>query len=172
LEFQIPERPSSFNIVSRIEGNATTDFGAPDKPLPNDWDQIGNQELGRMMKIIRACWLAFDEAVEKGEGKELKKGPRGGGRELTKIIEHVIGAEENYLKTLGWKVEANKDVSIAQRKNQIRNEVLRGLEAVAKGQLPREGPRGGKRWPPRYFVRRLAWHVVDHAWEIEERIIN
>ena len=23
---------------------------------------------------------------------------------------------------------------------------------------------------PRYFVRRLAWHVLDHVWEIEDRL--
>lgn len=24
-------------------------------------------------------------------------------------------------------------------------------------------------WPASYAIRRLAWHVADHAWEIEER---
>ena len=24
-------------------------------------------------------------------------------------------------------------------------------------------------WPPRYAARRLIWHVLDHAWEIEDR---
>jgi hypothetical protein len=172
IRFQIPESISSFNIVNRLEGNATTDFGAPDRALPNDWDPIGDQELERLRKIMRACWLTFDEAVEKGEGKELKKGPRGGGRDLVKFMKHVVGAEEDYLKTLGWKVKSVKDETIDQRKVRVRNEVLRGLEAAAAGRLAREGPRGGKRWPPRFFVRRLAWHVVDHAWEIEDRIID
>lgn len=172
FELQIPERPSSFHIVDRLQGNSTTDFGAPDRPRPNDWDPIGEQELDRMKKIIRACWLAFDEAVEEAEGKELQKGSRGGGRDLTKIVEHVIGAEESYLKTLGWRLEVIKDETIDQRKDRVRNEVLRGLEVAAVGQLPREGPRGGKRWSPRFFVRRLAWHVVDHAWEIEDRTID
>lgn len=171
LAFQIPESTSSFNIVNRLEGNATTDFGAPDKPLPDDWDAIEDQELQRMKKIIRSCWIAFDEVLEKGKGKELKKGPRGGGRELTQIVEHVIGAQESYLKTLGWKLKAIKGETIDQRKVRVRNEVFRGLEVAADGQLPREGPRGGKRWPPRFFVRRLTWHVVDHTWEIEDRII-
>lgn len=27
----------------------------------------------------------------------------------------------------------------------------------------------GGRWPARYAVRRFAWHVLDHAWEIEDR---
>jgi hypothetical protein len=26
-----------------------------------------------------------------------------------------------------------------------------------------------KLWSPRYFVRRSAWHALDHAWEIEDR---
>jgi hypothetical protein len=39
---------------------------------------------------------------------------------------------------------------------------------VAEG-LPAAGPRGGKIWSVRYFVRRTAWHALDHAWEIEDR---
>jgi len=170
--FQLPESASTFSIVARLEGNATTDFGAPDKPLPNDWDPIESQEMQRIEKLLNACWLAFDEAVKMGTGKALQKGPRGGGRELAQIIEHVVGAEESYLKTLGWKMKAVKDETIDQRKVRVRDEVLRGLEAAAGGQLPKVGPRGGKSWPPRFFVRRLAWHVVDHTWEIEDRIID
>jgi lambda repressor-like predicted transcriptional regulator len=26
-------------------------------------------------------------------------------------------------------------------------------------------------WPPRYAVRRGVWHVLDHAWEIEDKQI-
>jgi len=25
-------------------------------------------------------------------------------------------------------------------------------------------------WPARYYVRRAAWHVLDHAWEIVDRL--
>ena len=49
---------------------------------------------------------------------------------------------------------------------------LRMLEALAasvRGEVPQEGPRGGKKWSGRYFVRREAWHVLDHTWEIEDR---
>jgi hypothetical protein len=24
-------------------------------------------------------------------------------------------------------------------------------------------------WLPRYAARRIAWHVIDHAWEIEDK---
>jgi len=36
------------------------------------------------------------------------------------------------------------------------------LEALRAG-IPHQS------WPARYAVRRLAWHVMDHAWEIEDR---
>jgi hypothetical protein len=47
--------------------------------------------------------------------------------------------------------------------------VLETLETTARAGPPPPGPRGGTRWLPRYFVRRVTWHVLDHAWEIEDR---
>jgi hypothetical protein len=31
------------------------------------------------------------------------------------------------------------------------------------------GPLTEKGWPQPYAARRIAWHVLDHAWEIEDR---
>ena len=121
---------------------------------------------------MTACWKTFDRAIESAVGKELQKGPRGGGRELEKIVGHVVDAEEGYLKVLGIKPERVSDETIEEKKIRIREEAVKGLEIAAGGQLSRLGPRGGKRWPPRFYVRRVAWHAVDHAWEIEDRIIN
>jgi hypothetical protein len=36
----------------------------------------------------------------------------------------------------------------------------------------RKGPRGGGRYRDRiadHVIRRSAWHVFDHAWEIEDK---
>ena len=27
----------------------------------------------------------------------------------------------------------------------------------------------GSSWMPAYFLRRAAWHVLDHAWEIQDK---
>jgi hypothetical protein len=27
----------------------------------------------------------------------------------------------------------------------------------------------GGAWPVRYLIRRTAWHVLDHAWELEDK---
>lgn len=171
LGFEAPEEASSFTVVERLAGNATTDFGAPDIPLSSDKDPIDASELQRLQTLLKASWVAFDEAVKMADGKELRKGPRGGGRDLQGIIDHVLGADASYLRRLGWKMEKVEEDEVEKQLARIRRAILDGLVAAADGQLPERGPRGGKRWVPRFFVRRVAWHVIDHAWEIEARII-
>jgi hypothetical protein len=51
----------------------------------------------------------------------------------------------------------------------LREAILETLSGRISGDVPSVGPRGGSRWLPRYFVRRLAWHDLDHAWEIGDR---
>jgi hypothetical protein len=70
-----------------------------------------------------------------------------------------------YLAALGWKVRS----SGADRVGETRTAIIEGIRASARGEIPAKGPRGGNRWPVRYFVRRVAWHVIAHAWEIERR---
>lgn len=92
-------------IVEEQKGNSTTDFGAPDAIARVERDAMTTKELDRHMRILEACWRAFDAAA-----------------------------------------------------------------AAAKGATLATGPRGGTRWPARYAIRRSAWHALDHAWEIEDRV--
>ena len=32
-----------------------------------------------------------------------------------------------------------------------------------------DGTDADPKWPVRYWIRRTAWHVLDHAWEIEDK---
>jgi hypothetical protein len=167
LGFEAPASGSAVYVVERLQGNATTDFGAPDVPPSTDTDPIDATALERLEKILKASWRAFDRAVEASEGRELRTGPRGGGRSVEKIVDHVVEAEgAGYLSLIGWKVPMGPEDEWLARE---RATVLEALAAVARDGVP-PAPRGGKRWFPRYFVRRSAWHVLDHAWEIEDRI--
>jgi hypothetical protein len=110
--------------------------------------------------------------VQSASGKALRKGPRGGGREIEGIIQHVMGAEAGYLSRLAWKFKRPEGENLSEDLARTRQAVLEGLTAAAHGDTPTQGPRGGIIWAPRYFVRRLAWHVLDHLWEIEDRVIE
>jgi hypothetical protein len=171
IPFHATSDSSALSVVERLTGNTTTDFGAPDIAPSRDTQPIADADLKRFQQLLRAYWAAFDAAVHAAEGKQLRKGPRGGGRDLDKIVEHVLGAEASYLARLAWKRENRKATDPAEERNQIRQAVLDALAAAARGELPSQGPRGGAVWAPRYFVRRLGWHVLDHTWEIEDRAL-
>jgi hypothetical protein len=168
LGFRDPTDASAFNVVERLKGHATTDFGAPGAVPSADKRPVSPADLRRFETVLRATWRAFDRAVE-GSAKDLRKGPRGGGRSLEGIVVHVLGADGGYLNALGWRYREDQHAPPSQDLERVRKAMLEGLEAAVEGDIPRRGPRGGTRWLPRYFVRRVAWHALDHAWEIEDR---
>lgn len=169
LEFTAPTAPTAFAIVERLEGNASTDFGAPNIPLAGDAAPVGQVELARFLGLLRACWSAFDAAAADGQGVALRTGPRGGGRALERIVQHVVEADAAYLKRLNWKYRYNETAGLPAELARSREAIEAALSGAVNDGLPAQGPRGGKIWSPRQFVRRVAWHVLDHAWEIEDR---
>jgi hypothetical protein len=168
IDFQAPGVEADLNLVERLAGTMTTDFGAPDIAPSSDAQPIDDAELRRLQTLLEACWGKFDDTIAEAAGKPLSKGPRGGGRELDEIARHVAEVEVAYLRRLGWKPEAGQANGVSK----IRQAALNALAVAARGEGPSSGPRGGKLWIPRYYVRRTAWHVLDHAWEIEDRVIS
>lgn len=168
LGFAAPKELTQLVVVERLPGTATTDFGAPSAAPAVDQDRsCSAADLRRFEKILDAGWRAFDRAVKSAHGKTLATGPRGGGRSLEAIVTHVIGADAGYLTAVGWKAPAA--ATAAEQLTVTREAILAALRASATGGIPSQGPRGGTRWTARYFVRRVAWHVMAHVWEIERR---
>ncbi len=158
----IPKR-LEFEVVERQKGDASTDYGVPGSPAQVESKPLTPAQLDRMCALVEACWEYLD-AVAKKAPAELRKGPRGGGRDRDKMLDHVLGAEsEAYAPRLGLKLP---HPAIDDRKTIIANRraILDALRGGADGKPLRE--RG---WPVRYAARRIAWHVTDHAWEMEDR---
>lgn len=168
---KFPATVRDVTIVERLPGNATTDFGAPAAVPAADERPLDAPEVERLAALLQACWEAFDSAALAAAGRSLRKGPRGGGRALPAITEHVIDANLAYLARLAWKPDKDVDASPEQQLARLLDETRSALRAAAAGELPSRGPRGGKLWLPRYFVRRAAWHMLDHAWEIQDRAL-
>jgi hypothetical protein len=170
MAFVPPASRAELVVVDRRPGNAGTEFGAPSVPLPGDGAPVDAPELDRLVGILRAAWAAFDAAAARHAADVLRRGPRGGGRDLAKIAEHVADADEAYLVKLGArspKRAGTDPAAIAA----FRDAALVALRTAALG-LPVEHPsRTATPWSPRWYVRRAAWHALDHAWEIEDRAI-
>jgi hypothetical protein len=157
-----PSGPPTFKVLERVKGNATTDFGAPGMSASKDVDPLSAKEAERICELLAAAWNVFDAVVAKAPA-ELRKGPRGGGRDRDKIADHILDAESAYAAKLGLKLKPPRrgDAAGVRVWRKAILDTIRG--SAGKPQS------GEKRWPPRYAVRRMAWHVLDHAWEIEDR---
>lgn len=170
LAFEAPADIAAFKVLERLKGNMTTDFGAPDMAPAADEAPFGEDDFQRAKTLLEAFWRALDEAVHQAEGIELRKGPRGGGREADQIVRHVLEADASYLSKIGGKRKKTEEESLEAENARLREAILEALATAAREGIPAVGPRGGSRWTARYFVRRSAWHVVDHVWEIEDRM--
>jgi hypothetical protein len=148
-EAGVPFALHPFDVVERVAGDATTDFGAPGKvPAIDTATPLPKREAQRLAALVEASWTVFDRVVA-GAPAALRKGPRGGGRDRDPMVAHVVDAEASYARKLGLgKGQASRDA------------ILDALRTATSEDV---------KWPVRYVARRIAWHVLDHAWEIEDK---
>jgi hypothetical protein len=152
-----------FVVVERLEGDMTTDFGAPSRVPTADHEAppAGRRAEGeRLAALLGAAWDLLD-GIAATAPSELRKGPRGGGRDRDGVVEHVVNAEASYVRSLG--MSAGVRVAVQQWRSTLLAQ-LREEAPTTSASNPRPA-----KWPVRYAVRRISWHVLDHAWEIEDR---
>jgi hypothetical protein len=163
-----PPTDPEYAVVERTTGGAGTEYGVAGASPTADGQPLDGADLDRLVRLLEAAWGAFDLAAEAARGVALAKGPRGGGRDREKIAAHIVEAEEAYIAQLGAdRPKSGPDPFEALEP--LHRAAVVALRAKARGELPEVGARGGKRWSARYFVRRATWHVLDHAWELEDR---
>ena len=140
----------TFDVVETVKGDATTDFGAPGIVAAADATPLTKAQAERLATLVEAAWAELDE-IAKVTPAELRKGPRGGGRDRDKMLAHVQEAEGAYFRMVG--IKEGRDAFV---------------EALRAARQPKLELRT-KTWPWRYTARRIAWHALDHAWEMQDR---
>ena len=114
--------------------------------------------------LVEAAWDRLRPRSPPRRPAELRKGPRGGGRDRDKIVAHVIEC--------GRRLRARDRASRGAARPAGRPAAIAAMRAAMLEVLRRAvdgSPLAGRKWPPRYAARRIAWHALDHAWEIEDR---
>jgi hypothetical protein len=157
-----PKSAAAFRVVEHLAGTATTDFGAPDAVAKHDTTPLAAAEGRQIAALVNAAWVIFDDVIASAPS-ELRKGPRGGGRDRDQIADHVLGAEGAYVRKLGLRLtpptrDDRRGIT------EFRAAITDVLGRPSNGKAFVE--RG---WPQRYAARRIAWHALDHAWEIQDR---
>ena len=148
--------------VDKAAGGGGTDFGVPSEITSADRRRVTGAEAARLASLVEAAWTVFDRVAASAPA-ELRKGPRGGGRDRDKMIGHVIEADHAYAREIGIRV---KEPTFGDRAavEAEREAVLELLSQPSDG-----GPLADRKWTQRYAARRIAWHALDHAWEMEDR---
>lgn len=167
VPFSSPAGRPDLQIVERLRGGSGTEFGVPGAAADVESQPLDPGELTRLIGLLEAAWETFDAVAAAAEGVPLKLGPRGGGRQVPKIVEHVHEAEAAYLHQLGWKVRTPRPPMADLRRSFV--------EAVRLRYAGTPFPEPNKvhaPWESRYAIRRSAWHALDHAWEIEDRSVS
>jgi hypothetical protein len=152
-----------FEVVEQVAGIGMTDYyGVSGRPATPEHDSMTDAECERKVALLQATWSTFDDMAARVSA-ELRKGPRGGGWPKDRIIRHVNGAEiDEFAPKVGVKVplETRDD---AEALAAYREDFVKGIrEHHAHGEPARS-------WPLQFLIRRCAWHMLDHAWELEDR---
>ena len=159
----------AFDVAERVPGGPATAFAAPEcrRPFPQitaaaDRATVTPATARRLAGLVIAAWATFDD-IAAASPAELRKGPRGGGRDRDQIIGHVIGADTAYARKLGIKLKQPPSGDTAAI-GALREAIAAVLSAPSDGApvVP-----GG--WATRYAARRIAWHLLEHAWEMQDR---
>ena len=150
------------DVVESVGGASGTEFGVPSAITKLDHQKVTPAEAKRLASIVETAWSVFDKVAAKAPA-ELRKGPRGGGRDRDKMVGHVIESDHYYARELGIRLP---EPNATDRKavNAERRAVLEVLGKASDG-----SPLADRKWTLRYAARRIAWHALDHAWEMKDR---
>jgi hypothetical protein len=164
MPFDGPSAVAHFEIVARVAGSATTDFGALDVCADLDREPLTRQDAARLAALVEAAWNVFGQAASAAP-PALRKGSRGGGRDRDAIVDHVRQTEVLHARMLGLphRPFPSGDTAAAAR---VRADILAAILAGEASGQP--GPARGTR-PARFVARRTAWHALNYAWEIQDR---
>jgi hypothetical protein len=162
---------AEFNAAGPLEivedriGPGSTDFwGISYGASSTEHDPMGDAALERGITLLRACWEYFD-GVAARVSPEMRKGPRGGGRDRDRIIRHVIRTEsEDFAKQVGLRIPEEAALS-PEGLLQHRKDYVAAMRAYNAGEVARRM----RSWTLAFLIRHSAYHTLDHAWEMEDK---
>lgn len=162
----VPERaglpfsldPGALDVVERLPGRHNS--MGPGARGETESAPLAGGEWERLAALLAGCWQLLDDVLAAAP-QELRKGPRGGGRDREDVRGHVENAQGSYGLRVGIRGPgALGPVVVRQR-----------LLAVLRGEERPEPPERNP-WPLRYLASKAGWHVTDHAFEVQDRSVR
>jgi hypothetical protein len=153
---------STVNVVEQYPGTGSTDFWGISFAFSDiDRQALSREELDRELALMQACWAFFD-GVRSRVSAEMRKGPRGGGRDRDRIVQHTFAAEQDWAAMLD--VRAPEGALLTDEGlRAYRDAYCAAIRAFHAEDKP------ARKWPLHYLIRHTAFHMLDHAWEMEDK---
>ena len=153
-------------VVERIDGIGMTDFyGVSMRSAQPEYEQMTDAECDRKIELLRAAWATFDDTAARVSA-ELRKGPRGGGRDRDLIVRHVNGAE---IAEFAPKVGVKTPLDARADPDRLRAHRGAFVTAICDYNARNAVTRS---WTIQFLIRHSAYHMLDHAWELEDKDLS
>jgi hypothetical protein len=167
LEHQF-DNAGPLEVVEDKVGTPSTDFWAISfAPSSTETDPMDKAALERGITLLRASWGFFDSVAAR-VSPELRKGPRGGGRDRDAILRHVTRVESlDFAAKVGLKMAEHEGLS-GDGLQRYRDDYVAGLRAYNAGQVEQRM----RKWTLPFLIRHSAFHTLDHAWEMEDKDLS
>jgi hypothetical protein len=161
------EAAGPLTVVEDKVGAGSTDFwGISFTPSTAEYEPMEEAALERGITLLRASWAFFD-GVASRVSPEMRKGPRGGGRERDEIVRHAIRVEsEDFARRVGLRIPEGAALS-PDGLREYREAYVAAMRAYNAG----EGNRM-RSWNLPFLIRHSAFHTLDHAWEMEDKDLS
>jgi hypothetical protein len=158
----------ALEVVEERVGTGSTDFwGISFSPSSFEHDPMDADELERKITVLQAAWAYFDDVAAR-VSPEMRKGPRGGGRDRDTIIRHTVRNEsEAFAKKVGLRIPERAALEPGALAP-YRSDYVDAMRAYQRGEI--EGSM--RSWSLAFLVRHSAFHTMDHAWEMEDKDLS
>ena len=152
-------------VVEDRVGTGSVDFwGISFSPSSTEQGPMGEAEFDRAIALLQASWTFFDSVAAR-VSPEMRKGPRGGGRDRNRIIRHTIRTEsEDFAKQVGLRIPEEAALTPEGLK-QHRTTYVAAMRAYNAGKIEKRM----RSWTLPFLIRHSAFHTLDHAWEMEDK---
>jgi hypothetical protein len=159
------ESQTGLVVVERYVGVGSTDFwGISFASSSLDTEPLTYEALERRLKLLRACWSAFDDIAAR-VSPMLAKGVRGGGRDRDQIVRHTRVTEQGWAPKIGVKTTPEA-MFMAEGLEQHRDDYCDAIRRYHREAKP------ARTWSLSFLLRHTAYHVMDHAWEMEDKDLS
>ena len=155
-------------VVEDKVGTGSTDFwGISFSPSSTEQGPMSDADFDRAITLLRGCWAFFD-GVAARVSPEMRKGPRGGGRDRDHIIRHTIRTEsEDFATRVGLRIPEGAALS-SDGLRQHREAYVAAMRGYNAGEFERPM----RSWTIPFLIRHSAFHTLDHAWEMEDKDLS